>query len=168
MIKGIIFDMDGVLVLGVNKFHVEAWDRAFKEYDVKLQMISVDEYGQLEGMKGDEIRDLMLKRNNISLPIELKEEIYKRKKEIFKDIDDPYAPAETILLLKHLKKQGLKLALASGNNRRVVDNFLKKQNLYDFFDCTITGNEIGKGKPDPEVFLKALEKFNLPKKSNCC
>lgn len=163
MIKGIIFDMDGVLVLGANKFHIEAWGRAFKERNVKLQMISVDEYGKLEGMKGNEIQDLILKRNNISLPIELKEEIYKRKKKIFKEIDDPYTTEEAKSLLKDLKNQGFKLALASGNNRTVIDNFLNKQNLHEIFEYTITGDEVEKGKPDPQVFLKALERLELPK-----
>ena len=163
MIKGIIFDMDGVLVLGANKFHIEAWNRAFKENAVKLRMIGVDEYGKLEGMKGNEIQDLMLKYNNVSLPIKLKEQIYKRKKEIFEDIDAPYATKETKSLLKDLKTQGFKLAVASGNNRTVIDNFLDKQNLHEIFECTITGDEVEKGKPDPQVFLKALEKLSLSK-----
>lgn len=155
--------MDGVLVLGANKFHVEAWDRAFKEQGIKLQMISVDEYGKLEGMKGDEIQNLILRQNNIILTPEIKEHIYKRKKEIFKKIDDPYTLEETKSLVKDLNKQGLKLALASGNNRTVIDNFLIKQNLQKVFDCVVSGDEVERGKPDPEVFLKALEKLNLPK-----
>src|SRR3990172_9958276 len=120
MVKGIIFDMDGVLVLGTNKFHVEAWDQAFKEHDIQLKMISVDEYGLLEGMKGAEIEEMILSQNNIILPQELKEQIYKRKKEIFQEIDNPYTPKETKLLLRKLKNKGIKIAVASGNNRLVV------------------------------------------------
>ena len=161
MIKGIIFDMDGVLVLGANKYHVEAWEKAFREFDIDLQTISEDEYGKLEGMKGDEIENIILKQNNILLSPELKDRIYKRKKEIFKEIDDPYAPRETKTLLNDLKNQGLKLAVASGNNRYIVENFIKKYNLQEIFGAIITGDEIEKGKPDPEVFLTALKKIDL-------
>lgn len=163
MIRGIIFDMDGVLVMGANKFHLEAWKKAFKEQNIHVEMMSLEAYGKLEGMKGDEIQDLILKQNNISLEPQVSEEIYKRKKEIFAQIDNPFTPEETKVLLRSLFKQGLKLALASGNNRTVIDNFLRKQNLQDIFHYTITGDEVSSGKPDPEVFIKALEKLQLPK-----
>src|SRR5258706_11755668 len=89
--------------------------------------------------------------------------IYKRKKEIFTEIDDPHMPEDIKRLLHKLHNHGYKLVIASGNNRTVIDNFLSKQNSQNIFDCTITGDELEKGKPDPEVFLKALKKMDLPK-----
>lgn len=155
--------MDGVLVLGANNYHIEAWKRAFQEHNIKLHMVGLEEYGRLEGMKGEEIQELILKKNNIVIQSELANKIYQRKKEIFKEIDDPFTPEETKLLLHDLSKMGLKLAVASGNNRTVIDNFLRKSNLTDIFHYTVTGDEVKNGKPDPEVFLKALERLKLSK-----
>jgi beta-phosphoglucomutase len=53
------------------------------------------------------------------------------------------------------------LALASMNNREVIDHMLKKLNVRRFFDVVLTADEISHPKPDPEVFLKSALKLGV-------
>lgn len=50
-----------------------------------------------------------------------------------------------------------KLAVASGSDRMVVDEVLKIENLGSYFQASITAVEAGRGKPFPDIFLKAAK-----------
>lgn len=41
---------------------------------------------------------------------------------------------------------------------------MDKENIRDYFDCIISGDEVERSKPDPEIFIKAKEKFNIKDK----
>lgn len=53
------------------------------------------------------------------------------------------------------------LALASGARRKIIDIALEKFNLADCFEVIISNSDYSKGKPDPEIFQKTIEKLNL-------
>lgn len=55
----------------------------------------------------------------------------------------------------------VKLALASMNNRLVIDHLLKAMNIEDCFDTVVAVEDVKKFKPDPEIFLKAAAKLYL-------
>ena len=56
-------------------------------------------------------------------------------------------------LLKYLKANNYKTIVATSSGRARVDEILKNGNLTEYFDDSICGDEVTKGKPDPEVFL---------------
>jgi len=53
------------------------------------------------------------------------------------------------------------LALASGSERQVVDEVLKLDGLHEFFRVTVSGSDITRGKPDPQIFLQTAELLGL-------
>ena len=55
----------------------------------------------------------------------------------------------------------VKVALASMNNRAVIDPILTTMNLYGFFNVVLTVEEVKKFKPDPEIFLKTAAKLGI-------
>jgi len=60
----------------------------------------------------------------------------------------------------------VKMALASMNNRAVIDHMLKGLQVQDFFSIVLTGDEVAHSKPDPEIFLKSAHKLgSKPEKS---
>jgi HAD superfamily hydrolase (TIGR01509 family) len=61
-------------------------------------------------------------------------------------------------LLESLKGK-VKLALASMNNRDVIDHMLNELKVREFFSVVLTGDEVTKSKPDPEIFLKSALKL---------
>ena len=60
-------------------------------------------------------------------------------------------------ILKALKENGFKLALASSTPWHLVEEQLSSAGLIDYFDELVTGNMVEHSKPDPEIFLKAAE-----------
>ena len=64
-------------------------------------------------------------------------------------------------LLKYLKENNYKTIVATSSNRNRVDVILKSANITQYFDDSICGDEVTKGKPNPEVFLKSCEKLGV-------
>lgn len=69
-------------------------------------------------------------------------------------------------LLKFLKAEGYKIALATSATRQSAEGHLKKAGFLSYFDATVCGDEITKSKPNPEIFLTAAKKLGV-KPENC-
>lgn len=70
----------------------------------------------------------------------------------------------TIDFIKILRSQGIKIALASTSRNSL--QLLKLHEIDELFDYVVNPNEVTHQKPDPEIFTKAIEYFNL--KPNEC
>lgn len=161
MKKGIIFDMDGVLIDSMP-FHAEAMRIAIKEetnHDIDKKIIYL-----LEGMPGAELIKEIFKREKIDKNIDdsLAERISKRKKEIFKEIQDSKSIDGARELVNDLRSCGCLKAVVSGSSKQEIEVILDKNIGSKNFDMIITGDELGgEGKPDPKPFQTALQKMNL-------
>jgi beta-phosphoglucomutase len=161
MKKGIIFDMDGVLIDSMP-FHAEAMRIAIKEetnHDIDKKIIYL-----LEGMPGAELVKEIFKREKIEKSIDdsLAERISKRKKEIFKEIQNSKSIEGSRELVNDLRSCGCLKAVVSGSSKQEIEVILDKNIGSKNFDMIITGDELGgEGKPDPKPFQTALQKMNL-------
>jgi HAD superfamily hydrolase (TIGR01509 family) len=63
-------------------------------------------------------------------------------------------------LLERLKKNGLLIALATSSRREIAEEYLINARVLRFFDIIVCGDEVEKGKPNPEIFLKAASELN--------
>jgi beta-phosphoglucomutase len=164
--KGIIFDMDGVLV-DAMPFHAEAMSRAIKEltnHEIDKKNIFL-----LEGMPSSDLVKEIFKRENINKKIDLDDDLAKqigsRKEQVFKQIQNAKGIDGAKELLEDLTsncgKSCIK-AVVSGAAREEVEAILDKNIGNKYFDFIITGDDIEKGKPNPAPFLIALDKMNLP------
>jgi beta-phosphoglucomutase len=151
-ISAVIFDMDGVIV-DTMPFHAAAWQGTFRKFGVH---VTKREIYLREGEKWDKTFFEILKREGKKVTsatrrrvLEHREKVFKKglKVELFK-----YAPA----LINRLKKKGLKLGLVTGTPRREVKKLLPAR-MYRRFDVVVTGDQVRRGKPHPEPFLKALK-----------
>ena len=163
--KGIIFDMDGVLV-DAMPFHAEAMSRAIKE--ITNHEIDKKNIFLLEGMPSSDLVKEIFKRENINKKIDVDDDLAKqigsRKEQIFKQIQNVKGidGAKELLedLTKNCGKSCIK-AVVSGAAREEVEAILDKNIGTTYFDFIITGDDIEKGKPNPAPFLIALNKMNL-------
>ena len=64
------------------------------------------------------------------------------------------------------KERGIKLGIATSNSRELVENIARVHNLHDYFSCIMTGCDVAKGKPAPDIYLAVSEKLNV-KPENC-
>ena len=147
--------MDGTLIDSTESDYI-AWKKVFSEYNVNF---SHEEYVRILGVKSSEV---IKSRLNLE-PKEL-ESMLKRKITYFKEIVDeegitviPHVES----FLKEIKRVPLKMALATGSRKEKLTLVFEKLKLKEYFDVLVTGDEVSKGKPGPEIFLKATERLNI-------
>ncbi len=158
--KGIMFDMDGVLIDSMH-YHAEAFQIAFKE-DANHE-IDKNEIFLLEGMPGFELVKEIFKRgkkNDKQGDDNLVQKINKRKGQVFKEIQKAKAFEGVKELIDSLNCDICVKAVVSGASKQEVESLLEKNGLSNF-NVIITGDDLKDGKPDPEPFQTALARLNL-------
>lgn len=156
-IRGIIFDIDGVLV-DTEKCQWQGWIEALKKYKKNL---TLQQYYKYAGKQGDIIESELLK----DLHLNLKKNILLSQKETF---TYNYIMSKPLLTMPYarytlalLSKKKYILASASGSPRNEAELKLKKTNFLRFFHSIITGSEVKKGKPFPDIYIKASQLINV-------
>ena len=165
--KGIIFDMDGVLV-DAMPFHCKAIQTAAKQ-EVNIDIAQRDVY-LLEGMPGEEMVKELLRHKRYTGKIEelsnddsdkldsTAHRIHERKKKVFQQINAS-APINGARELVY--SIGCKKALVSGAAKQEVDSIINKYFGKDIFDVVVSGEDLEEGKPSPDPFRTALTKMGL-------
>ena len=160
MIKALIFDFDG-LILDTETPEFSVWQNIYQEHGYELPH---DEWGKIVGGDGlsdfDAAKHLSLlaqgRLDSVSLRARHRSETHTLNQQ------QPILPGvlETILEAKRL---GLKLAIASSSPHSWVDTHAKRLGIFDDFDKVITSDEVGieRTKPNPDLFLLALEQLNV-------
>ena len=165
--KGIIFDMDGVLV-DAMPFHCKAIQTAAKQ-EVNIDIEERDVF-LLEGMPGEDMVKELLKHKRYAGNIEelsvddphklysIAHRIHERKKKIFQQINasTPINGAKELISSIRCKK-----ALVSGAAKQEVDSIINKYFGKDAFDIVVSGEDLEEGKPSPDPFRTALMKMAL-------
>ena len=64
--------------------------------------------------------------------------------------------------LQKLSARGMRLAIATSSSRRLTEAVLAAHHIRDYFDVVLTGEDIHKGKPDPDVYLEAAKRLGVP------
>lgn len=157
--KGIIFDLDGVLV-HTDKYHYLAWkqvaDRLGIYFDEEIN-------NRLRGVSRMASLEIILEGSAQTFSEGQKEELAEEKNAIYRrylgGLTQNDLGAGVLSALKKFRSMGLKLAV--GSSSRNTEFILKKTGIYEFFDAVSDGNNIAKPKPDPEVFVKAADMLGL-------
>jgi len=68
--------------------------------------------------------------------------------------------------LKYLKENNKKIGIATSNSRVLAYEALKRKGIFEYFDVILTGDECGKGKPEPDVYINTAAALNADNK-NC-
>jgi beta-phosphoglucomutase family hydrolase len=160
MIKGIIFDMDGVVVDN-HHYHFKAWMAFSEKHKFELNpQIYRDTYN---GKTNSDLFKMIF--GNIS-PEEMK--LYADEKEgMYKKLYFEHMRAHTGLIdfLEYLKKKKIKIALGTSAPTDNVDFTLDNLKLRSYFEVIIDGSQVERGKPDPQVYQLCAMKLGLEPKS---
>lgn len=157
-IKALFFDMDGVLV-DAKDWHYEALNRALKIFGMPISRF--DHLTKFDGLPTKKkLEYLSLER---SLPKELHSFINEMKQiytlEIINTICKPTFQHEYALAT--FKSQGYKIAVCSNSIKNSILTMMDRCALSNYIDLIMSNEDVLNGKPSPEIYLKAMNYFNL-------
>ena len=169
-IKAIFFDQDGVVIDTEKDGHRVAFNETFKEFGYHFQW-DVDKYYELLQISGGKERmrhyfhdEGVFTEVKSDEEDELIKRLHKRKTEIFIElIESGQLPLRTGVkrLMKEAMDRGLIVGICTTANERSA-NAIAKGMLQDIkFEFVLAGDIVSKKKPDPEIYLLALEKAGL-------
>ena len=149
--RAVLFDMDGVVIDNLP-YHVDAWLLYCERHGIHLTREIF--YKDLNGLNSKDTFEWLLKREITREEIiEMEEE----KEEIYRGFYKPFlSPAPGLMdFLALLKANGIKTALGTSAGPGNIDFILDGLGIRAVFDAVIGGAEVTKGKPDPEIYLRA-------------
>lgn len=156
--KGLIFDLDGVLV-ETEYFQWQGWVLPLRKFGVEL---SKAEYLKYAGKTAALIEAELIEKYRLDLkPGELSKAKEKLLIEWFKAKDLPLMPfaREAVEFFQGL---GLKLAICSGGPRDEIHLKLEKKDLAKYFPVVVSRDDVAKGKPHPDMYSLAAKRIGLP------
>lgn len=158
MKKAVIFDMDGV-ISDTQQFHGEVESNILKKFSISISPQEIAE--KYSGVSDDKMFKEIFEKNNVQVPSitslifekwDLMEKIAKGK---IQEI-----PGATYLI-RELKKNEFKLAVASASTTSFIQEVLADLKLTNDFDAIVSGQQVEYGKPAPDIFLLALKKLQV-------
>lgn len=157
MIKAIIFDMDG-LMIDSERVTFECYQERLKDMNLTMD----EEF--YKTLLGKPIKGIYQRFYDVygnDFPIEnVIQDVHQLMAERFEPEGVPVKKG-LVELLHYLKDNNYKTIVATSSNRDRVDKILAQAKITEFFDDSICGDEVTKGKPNPEVFLKSCQKLGV-------
>lgn len=149
MKKAVIFDMDGVIVDSMP-YHFIAWYETLRPFGIRVSCFDV--YSK-EGERWDRTLKDLLKRESITVSRHTLKKIFSSRQRIFKKNFKRFIFKGAYDLLLCLKKRRYILGLVTGTPLNEVEKILPLR-IRKLFDSIVAGDQVKKGKPHPEPYLK--------------
>jgi beta-phosphoglucomutase len=157
-IKAILFDMDGVLI-DAKDWHYESLNKALNLFGMEIGRY--DHLVTYDGLPTKQkLEMLTLERG---LPKGLHNFIYTLKQQYTMDLI--FQKCQPVFYheyaLSKLKSDGYKLVVCSNSIRKTVQVMMERSNLLQYLDFYLSNEDVNKSKPDPEIYLTAINRLGL-------
>jgi HAD superfamily hydrolase (TIGR01509 family) len=164
MIKALIFDFDGLILdTETPEFHV--WQNIYREHGHELP---AEKWVSIVGGSGlsdfDAAKNLSLLTQGRLDSASLSDRFRLQSGELIHTLE----PLPGVVdYLKEAKRLKLRLAIASSSTRAWVEPHARRIGVYHFFDHVVTREDVapGRTKPNPDLFLTALDRLKVPRES---
>jgi beta-phosphoglucomutase len=153
----VIFDLDGVLVDSYQA-HFVSWSRLYGELGVPYSEAAfAADFGRTS-------RDILKRQFGEQFPEERIRALDERKEALFRDVLRRNFPAMdgAVDLIDSLAANGFSLAVGSSGPPENIALCLEKLCRRQKFGAVVTGKDVTRGKPDPQVFQLAAERLEVP------
>ncbi|WP_141430892.1 HAD family phosphatase [Bacillus sp. 03113] len=157
MIKAIIFDFDGTIIDTETAWYV-AFRDAYKEHGVEL---TLEKYSECLGTSLHSFNPYTYLSTHHNIPIDLDEfrkAIQARHTELMEQ--ESIRPG-VLNYLKEAKAAGFKIGLATSSHMDWVEKYVNQLGIEEYFDCYRTADHVENVKPDPTLYLQALEHLGV-------
>ena len=157
-IKAVLFDMDGVLI-DAKDWHYEALNRALGLFGMEISRY--DHLVTYDGLPT--VRKLEMLSFERGLPIALHAFINNMKQRYTMEI--VHSRCKPVYYheyaLSRLKNDHYHLAVCSNSIRTTIEVMMERANLRQFVDVIVSAQDVMLGKPDPEIYLRAIDQLGL-------
>ncbi|MFH1632000.1 MAG: HAD family phosphatase [bacterium] len=150
-IKAVIFDMDGLMFNTEEIYRMaqtEMARRRGKEFTDEIHR------GMMGKASGEDVQ-VMLDAWGLD---EDQMKAFNERNELFLSfVDDHIEPEKGLMrLIEVLSDNNMRMMIASGSTKQIIEKNVTKYNVQDRFEYILSGDEVKYGKPDPEMYLKAV------------
>lgn len=157
MLKGVIFDMDGVIINSEPQ-HYEAYVMLCDNYGVEFPY---ENYKGFIGSTHAKVCEYM--KDNLGIPLteEEMQDILRKNRQYLIDTKGYEEIAGIKELIKSLYDHNVKLAIASSSPEKEIEAVVESLGIEGYFTKLVSGENVQNPKPAPDVFLKAVEELEL-------
>lgn len=159
MLKAVIFDFDGVIT-DSEILHLRAFNQSLAQYGIEIT--KNDYYTMYLGFNDTDCYKLLIEKGLLKMDEQQINTLMIQKKKIFEQL----AKAEGKMIegvrdfLNMLEQNNIPMAICSGSLLTEVEMVLEDARLRHLFEVVVSGEQVKKGKPDPEGFLLSLQRLN--------
>ena len=159
MLRAVIFDFDGVIT-DSEILHLRAFNQSLAQYGIEIT--KNDYYTMYLGFNDTDCYKLLIEKGLLKMDEQQINAIMNQKKKIFEQL----AKTEGRMIegvrdfLTMLEQNDIPMAICSGSLLTEVEMILDEARLRHLFEVVVSGEQVKKGKPDPEGFLLSLQRLN--------
>ena len=159
MLKSVIFDFDGVIT-DSEILHLRAFNQSLAQYGIEIT--KNDYYTMYLGFNDTDCYKLLIEKGLLKMDEQQINTLMIQKKKIFEQL----AKTEGRMIegvrdfLTMLEQNDIPMAICSGSLLTEVEMVLDEARLRHLFEVIVSGEQVKKGKPDPEGFLLSLQRLN--------
>jgi beta-phosphoglucomutase family hydrolase len=154
-VRGLIFDFDGTLG-DTMPTHAKAWQAVGAQFGFQMPTSLLYE---LAGMTTENIIQYLNRKFGYDLDFKA---VNQAKKEVYLHLATKITPIEPVFRIVREYYGKLPMALGTGEYRDIALNNVKAAGVERYFEIIVTADDVKKGKPDPETFLKCAELMKIP------
>lgn len=155
-IGAVLFDLDGSLVDSMG-----IWQEIDVAYLAGFGLSLPGELqNEIEGMSFSETAHYF--KNRFQLPVD-EETIKEDWNRMAWDQYTHHVPLKrgAEKFIKYCRSKGIRMGIATSNSRALVENVIQVHGLSEYFDCIVTGCDVEKGKPAPDIYLEAAKRCGI-------
>jgi len=156
-IRAVVFDLDGLMFDTEALFYrvsSEMLAARGKSFTPQIMQAMI-------GRRSAEVGHVLKTLAGLNEPVEV---LLAEVRERFRaQVDSAVHPTPGLfVLLEHLRRRALQLAVATSSGRSYADGLLSRHGLAEWFEFVLASEDVTRGKPDPQIYLLAAERFGVP------
>lgn len=156
-LKAAIFDMDGVII-DSEPIHYQVNQEIYKELGIE---IDDQEYNTFIGLSNTDNWTILKEKYNLQDSIEELVARQNNKNIGHLENSNQQAIAGIKHLLEELEREDIKIALASSSSYKYIKAVLSKFGISDYFSIKVSGEDMDRGKPHPDIFLETARRLGV-------